>query len=208
MRMLCERLSLVPAERDDRRRRRAEAPGERDESDGCANTAKDSAWKTKRPLPRFTRNPIENKHDDKTRLPPRRSNPNHSECAADQRHVVSLDHVALSTRAGGGDRAPRARSVRRRHRPQRSRRARQLFGLRLELAAGGENVAAARGAHRRGIAGVENVFGEFFDLVPVRTFVGRTGPGIERDQVDLGGMPSAASPAAWRRRANGSSPSA
>src|SRR6266481_10024490 len=78
-------------------------------------------------------------------------------------------------------------SVRHRHGAQRLPLARRQFlGLRLQLPAGGEDVAAARRAHRRGVAGVEDVFGEFFDLVPVRTFVGRARPRIERDQVDLG----------------------
>src|SRR5882672_12628182 len=77
-------------------------------------------------------------------------------------------------------------SIRHRHGAQRLAFARrQFFGLRLQLPAGGEDVAAARRAHRRGIAGVEDVLGEFLDLVPVRTFVGRARPGIERNEVDL-----------------------
>src|SRR5207244_719281 len=70
--------------------------------------------------------------------------------------------------------------IRHRHGAQRlSLARRQLFGLRLQLSAGGEDVATARGAHRRGISGVEDIFGERFDLVPVRTFVTRARPGIE-----------------------------
>ena len=42
-------------------------------------------------------------------------------------------------------------------------------------------------AHRRGIAGAIDDFGEFLDLAPVGTFIRRAGPGIEGDQVDLGG---------------------
>src|SRR5215204_4120869 len=75
------------------------------------------------------------------------------------------------------------RSVRHRHGAQRLPLARrQFFSLRFQLAAGGEDVAAARRAHRRGIAGVENVFGEFFDLVPVRTFVSCARPRVERNE--------------------------
>src|SRR4051812_16089218 len=67
-------------------------------------------------------------------------------------------------------------SVRHRHRAQSVAFAhRELFGLRLELAAGGEDVAAARGTYRRGKTGVEDVLGEFLDLVPVRAFIGRAG---------------------------------
>src|SRR5690242_5259604 len=52
-------------------------------------------------------------------------------------------------------------SIRHRHGAQRlPLPRRKLFGLRLELTAGRENVAAARRAHRRRIAGVEDVFGE------------------------------------------------
>src|SRR5215211_482240 len=81
-------------------------------------------------------------------------------------------------------------SVRHCHRAQRLAFAsRQFFGLRFQLAAGGQDVAAARRAHRRGVAGVEDVFGEFFDLVPVRTLVTRARPRIERNQVDLGRNP-------------------
>src|SRR5689334_4697380 len=77
-------------------------------------------------------------------------------------------------------------SIRHRHRAQRLALAGgELFRLRLQLAAGGEDVAAARGAHRGGVAGVEDIFGEFLDLLPVGALVTRARPGIERDQVDL-----------------------
>src|SRR6476646_6511264 len=62
----------------------------------------------------------------------------------------------------------------------------ELFGRALELAAGGEDIAAARRAHRRGVTGVEHDLGEFFDLVPVRAFVLAAGPRVERDEIDLG----------------------
>src|SRR5690349_20288630 len=63
-------------------------------------------------------------------------------------------------------------SIRHRHRAQRLPLAcRQFLGLRLQLTAGGEDVAAARRAHRRGIAGVEDVFGELLDLLPVRALI-------------------------------------
>jgi signal transduction histidine kinase len=57
---------------------------------------------------------------------------------------------------------------------------------RLELAAGGEDVAAARRADRRGIAGIVDEVGELLDRLPVRALVVRARPGVERDQVDLG----------------------
>src|SRR5262249_16825183 len=63
---------------------------------------------------------------------------------------------------------------RHRHRAQRLPLAhRQFLGLGLQLPAGREDVAAARGTHRRGVAGIEDVFGELLDLVPIRAFVGR-----------------------------------
>src|ERR1039457_3995544 len=46
--------------------------------------------------------------------------------------------------------------------------------------------ASARRAHRRGIAGVEHDLRELFDLLPVRAFVFRARPGIERNEIDLG----------------------
>jgi hypothetical protein len=73
----------------------------------------------------------------------------------------------------------------------------------LQLAAGGEDVAAARRAHRRGVAGVEDIFGEFFDLIPVRAFVCCVpGHGIERNEIDLGRDALEQRTSAWRRRAN------
>src|SRR6516162_5779792 len=63
---------------------------------------------------------------------------------------------------------------------------RKPFGFALELAASSEDVAAARRAHRRGIAGVEHDLGEFLDLLPVRAFMSGARPGIERDEIDLG----------------------
>src|SRR5207248_8530074 len=56
-----------------------------------------------------------------------------------------------------------------------------------ELATGGRDVAAARRAHRRRIAGGEDDVGERRDRRRGRTFKGRARPWIERDQVDLGG---------------------
>src|SRR5262249_29473088 len=57
-------------------------------------------------------------------------------------------------------------SSRHRHRAQRLPLPhRQFFGLGFQLPAGGKDIAAARRAHRRGIAGVENILGEFLDLI-------------------------------------------
>src|SRR5579863_1663936 len=81
-------------------------------------------------------------------------------------------------------------SIRHRHGAQRLPLARrQFFGLRLQLAAGGKDVAATRRAHRRRIAGVENIFGEFLDSLPVGAFISRARPRIERNEVDLGRNP-------------------
>src|SRR6185312_14322447 len=78
-------------------------------------------------------------------------------------------------------------SIRHRHGAQRLALAPgQFFGLRLQLAAGGEDVAATRRADRRGVAGVEDIFGEFFDLLPLRALVFRARPRVERNQIDLG----------------------
>src|ERR1700759_1707478 len=78
------------------------------------------------------------------------------------------------------------RLVGHRHGAKRQALARGEFFCRaFKLAAGGENVAAARRPHRRGIASIENNLGEFFDLFPVGAFIGAAGPGIERDQIDL-----------------------
>ena len=61
----------------------------------------------------------------------------------------------------------------------------QAFGF--ELAAGGENIAAARGSDRRRIAGPVHDIGKRGDILVGRTFIRRTRPGIERNEVDLGG---------------------
>src|SRR6185312_5336679 len=74
-------------------------------------------------------------------------------------------------------------SVRHRHCAQRVALAhRQFLRLGFQLPAGRKNVAAARRAHRRGIAGVEHVFGEFLDLLPVRAFILAAGPRVERNE--------------------------
>src|SRR5207237_341194 len=62
----------------------------------------------------------------------------------------------------------------------------KLLGRALELSAGGEDVAAAGRAHRRGIARIEHDLGEFLDLLPVRAFVAGAGPRVERNEIDLG----------------------
>src|SRR5271166_7131589 len=61
----------------------------------------------------------------------------------------------------------------------------QLLSFALELAAGGEDVATARRAHRARIASVEDDLGEAFDRLPVRALVGTVGPSIERNEIDL-----------------------
>src|SRR5882762_10235339 len=64
--------------------------------------------------------------------------------------------------------------IRHRHGAQRLSLAhRQFLGFGFELAAGGKDVAAARRAHRRGVAGIENILRELFDLIPVRALVTR-----------------------------------
>ena len=63
----------------------------------------------------------------------------------------------------------------------------ELQALGLELPAGRHDVAPARRAHGARIARAVHDLGEALDLLPVRAFVRRAGPGIERDQVDLGG---------------------
>src|SRR5882757_3982811 len=76
--------------------------------------------------------------------------------------------------------------IRHRHGAQREALAGgQLLGRTLELAAGGKDVASARGAHRRGVAGIDDDLGELLDLLPVRAFVFAARPRIERNQVDL-----------------------
>src|SRR5262245_9669787 len=77
-------------------------------------------------------------------------------------------------------------SIRHRHRAQREALARgELFGRALELAASGQDIAPARCAHRRGVAGIEDDFGKFLDSLPIRALVPGAGPRIERDEVDL-----------------------
>src|ERR1700756_5666800 len=61
-----------------------------------------------------------------------------------------------------------------------------LLALALQLTAGGENVAAARRADRRGVAGAVEDRGEGLDRLPVRALVVGPRPRIEGDQVDLG----------------------
>ena len=79
----------------------------------------------------------------------------------------------------------------------------EALAFALQLAAGGEDVAAARGADRRGIAGAVDDVGEALDRLPVGALVVGARPGIERDQVDLGrDAARAAAPARARRRAN------
>ena len=102
--------------------------------------------------------------------------------AADQHRIgderKSEERVQHAERAGGD-------KVRRRER--RGCAPAQPDARRFELAAGGEDVAAARGAHRRRIAGGEDDVGERRDRRVRRAFVGRAGPRVERDQIDLGG---------------------
>src|SRR5664279_1811103 len=62
----------------------------------------------------------------------------------------------------------------------------QFFRLALQLPAGRQNVAPARRAHGARIASIEHDIGKFFDSIPVRTFIRRAGPGIERNEIDLG----------------------
>ena len=54
------------------------------------------------------------------------------------------------------------------------------------MSAGGEDVPPAWRADRRGIASPVEDFRELFDRFPVRALVGAAGPGVERDEVDLG----------------------
>src|SRR5215218_9853354 len=61
-----------------------------------------------------------------------------------------------------------------------------LLALALQLAAGGEDVAPARRADRRGVAGAVEDGREGLDSPPVGALVGAARPRIERDQVDLG----------------------
>ena len=61
----------------------------------------------------------------------------------------------------------------------------EFLGRTLELPAGREDIAPARRAHRRRVAGVEDVFGELLDLLPVRAFVSGAWPRIEWNEIDL-----------------------
>src|SRR5690349_16911611 len=54
-----------------------------------------------------------------------------------------------------------------------------LLAFALELTAGGEDVAPARRADGRGVAGIEDDVGEGLDRLPVRAFVEGAGPGVE-----------------------------
>src|SRR5215469_4189893 len=56
----------------------------------------------------------------------------------------------------------------------------------FELAAGSEDVAPARGAHRRRITGGKDDVGKRLDRRVGRAFERCARPGVERDQVDLG----------------------
>src|SRR5204862_4120650 len=62
----------------------------------------------------------------------------------------------------------------------------ELRALRPELPARRHDVTAARGAHGARIARPVHDLRETLDLLPIRALVFRAGPGIERDQVDLG----------------------
>src|SRR5262245_19972374 len=94
--------------------------------------------------------------------------------------------MSVSNRKARCETRPEA-SIRHRHRTQREAFARrELFGRALELAAGRQDVAAARRAHRRSVTGIENDLRESLDLIPLRAFVPGARPRIEGDQVDLG----------------------
>src|SRR5712671_6070599 len=61
----------------------------------------------------------------------------------------------------------------------------QLDAGGFELAASGEDVAAAGGSHRRRISGRENNVGKRLDRRVRRAFVWGTRPRVERDQIDF-----------------------
>src|SRR5688572_861797 len=61
-----------------------------------------------------------------------------------------------------------------------------FLGVALQLAAGGEDVAAARRADRRSVAGAVEDRGERLDGRPGGALILAPRPGVERDQVDLG----------------------
>src|SRR5690606_35028701 len=60
----------------------------------------------------------------------------------------------------------------------------QAFAFALELTAGGKDVAAAPGAHRRGVAGLVDDIGKALDAARGRVAIVRARPGIERVEVD------------------------
>src|SRR5262249_27071902 len=64
---------------------------------------------------------------------------------------------------------------------------RQIEAGGAQLSACCHNVAAARRAYRAGVAGAIDDLGEALDLFPIGALMRGAGPGIERDQVDLGG---------------------
>src|SRR5581483_8892488 len=61
----------------------------------------------------------------------------------------------------------------------------QADAVGFELAAGGEDVAAARRADRRGIAGAVDDIAEGLDRFVGRAFEGRARPGVEGNEIDL-----------------------
>src|SRR3546814_8742930 len=64
-----------------------------------------------------------------------------------------------------------------------------LLGGRFELAAGRHDVAPPWRANRRGNPGLEDDVRKAGDAIVVRTFIGRAGPGVERNEVHLGWQP-------------------
>src|SRR3569832_1031028 len=60
------------------------------------------------------------------------------------------------------------------------------LGFALELAASSKDIAAARRAYRRRVAGLVDDVGELLDPRRARAIVVGARPRIERDQVDLG----------------------
>src|SRR5690606_40764991 len=63
----------------------------------------------------------------------------------------------------------------------------QALRFGFELPTGGQYVAAARRTNRRGVTRIVDEIGEALDRLPIRALVVRAGPGIERDEIDLGG---------------------
>src|SRR4051812_45517414 len=82
--------------------------------------------------------------------------------------IRSRNRSKVSPPSGGRDRALRPA---------------QALARRLELAAGGQDVAPARGAYRAGVARILEDAGEGADAVVGGAGVGRARPGVERDQV-------------------------